>query len=147
MANNPIIGSKYGFLSLRNTKNRPFERFLAVVNKRDSVLKQQFVWAESRLLARAAHPLRNGSGLALRKDLAVSLPLLIPMAELDLLRWDRVPRAISNSGVTARTSILLLGAVSSYVCQYFAHRRCRKIEHPFEARRAKEGYPSSPRLR
>ena len=42
--------------------------------------------------------------LALSKDLAVSLPLFIPMAELDQLAWDRVLPWLSPRDVAVRTS-------------------------------------------
>ena len=46
-------------------------------------------------------------GLALGKDLAVSPPLFIPMAELGLLAWDRACLVFSNQTVSVRTSALL----------------------------------------
>ncbi len=70
---------------------------------------------QQSLVSSSGTPVLNGSGLALGKDLAVSFPLLIPMAELGLLAWDGAFLPVSGQNVSARTSVLLLGAVSSYL--------------------------------
>ncbi len=49
-------------------------------------------------------PALQSTALHRSKDLAVSLPLCIPMAELDQFAWDKVPRFLSKPSVTARTS-------------------------------------------
>ncbi len=65
-----------------------------VILEKNSPKRRLFIWAGDYSLAQAVHQAHNKLyaryDLAPDKDLAVSLSLFIPMARLDLLRWDWV---------------------------------------------------------
>ena len=95
----------------------------------------------ARLLAQtlcgtpAALSFENTSGTALHsiRILPFHFRFFVPMAELDLLARDRVPHAVSNMGVTARTSVLTNGGcwpLPFYPCRATRERATPQRECP-----------------
>ena len=101
---------------------------------------RQFIWAFDCSQAQALRflsgvcgtPTRNfeisiyraDTTLHSNKDLAVSFPLFIPMAELSLLRWDGALLRLSPWDVSARTSMLTHGGRYPLLCSPLEFQKC-----------------------